>query len=114
MAEIKFPVATDSVDALHDLIGDDATATFENDPKFIESNPSDNASSEHVSLRDTDDTEDSDEEDDEDEDEDDAEDEDEDFEDEEVEDEEIEALATYGVLTPESNQSHRRGMHGER
>jgi len=59
----KTSIASDSAAALHDLIGDDATAEFESNPKFIGSNPTDRASSEHVTLRDSDDTEDSEEED---------------------------------------------------
>jgi len=63
MAVTKIPIATDSAAELHDLIGDDATATFESDPKFIDSDPTDNVSSENIELqRDTDDTEDSEEE----------------------------------------------------
>jgi hypothetical protein len=80
--------ATDSARDLHDLVGDDATAEFENDPKFGDSNPTASASSESLaSMRDTDDEEESDDEL-EDEDDDDEED-DEDYEDEE-EDEELE------------------------
>jgi hypothetical protein len=83
--------ATDSARDLHNLVHDDATADFEADPKFIESNPTAEASSENLAaLRDTDDEEDSDDElEDEDEDEDlddeDLEDEDEDLDDEEDE-----------------------------
>jgi hypothetical protein len=77
MAATKTPIASDSAAELRDLVGDDATAEFESDPKFIDSNPTDHASSEHVTLRDSDDTEDSeeeiDEEDEEDEDEEDEE-----------------------------------------
>ncbi len=40
--------ATDSATALHELIGQDSTATFENDPKFIESDPTLDASSENL------------------------------------------------------------------
>ncbi len=89
MAEKKVPIATDSAAELHELIGDDATATFESDPKFIDSNPTADASSEHIELRDTDDTEDSEEEEDEEgsEDDEDEEDDDEDDEDEDDEDE---------------------------
>ena len=83
--------ATDSARDLHNLVHDDATADFEADPKFIESNPTAEASSENLAaLRDTDDEEDSDDElEDEDEDEDlddeDLEDEDEDLDDDEDE-----------------------------
>lgn len=84
MAATKTPIASDSAAELHGLIGDDATATFESDPKFIDSNPTGSASSEHIALRDTDDTEDSDEEEEEEE----EEEEDEEEEGEEEEDEE--------------------------
>lgn len=40
--------ATDSAAVLHELVGDDATASFENDPKFVESNPTESASSENL------------------------------------------------------------------
>lgn len=80
MAGKKDPIATDSAAELHELIGDDATATFESDPNFVDSNPTEDASSDHVELRDTDDMEDSDEEEDE------AGLEDEDFEDDDEED----------------------------
>jgi hypothetical protein len=73
--------ATDSARDLHNLVHDDATADFEADPKFIESNPTAEASSENLAaLRDTDDEEDSD-------DELEDEDEDEDLDDDELEDE---------------------------
>jgi hypothetical protein len=88
MAVNKTPIATDSAAELRGLVGDDATAEFESDPKFIDSNPTDHASSEHVTLRDSDDTEDSEEEIDEEDDEEDDEDEEEDEEDEDEEDEE--------------------------
>jgi len=85
MAVIKTPLAPDSAAELHDLIGEDATAMFENDPKFIDSDPTSGASSENVLVqRDTDDTEDS-----EDEEEEELDEEDEEF-DEEEEDEEEE------------------------
>jgi hypothetical protein len=104
MAYTETPIATDSAAELSKMIGDDATATFESDPKFIDSDPTETASSENIAVqRDTDDTEDSEEEDDdlddvedddelEDEDEDDVElgDEDEDEDDEEEEDDEDE------------------------
>lgn len=75
--------ATDSSRDLRRLVGDDATADFENDPTFAESNPTASASSENLALqRDTDDLEES---------EDEIEEEDEDDEDEEdLEDEEYE------------------------
>jgi hypothetical protein len=79
---IKTVPATDSATELHDLIGDDATATFESDPKFIGANPTSTASSENVEeQRDTDDVEDED---------DDLEDDDDELEDDEDEDEEDE------------------------
>jgi len=94
VAEKKIPIATDSAAELHELIGDDATATFESDPNFVDSNPTADASSEHVTLRDTDDTEDSEEEEDEegleDEDDDDVEDDDEDEDDEDEDDDDDE------------------------
>jgi hypothetical protein len=100
MAAKKTPVATDSAAELREVIGDDASATFESDPNFVNANPTADASSEHLTLRDTDDTEDSDEEEedeagleDEDDDEDleeEDEDEDEDDEDEDEEDDEFE------------------------
>jgi hypothetical protein len=39
---------TDSARELREIAGDDATATFEADPKFIDSNPADTASSENL------------------------------------------------------------------
>jgi len=73
--------ATDSARDLRNLVHDDATAEFETDPKFDDSNPTANASSENLAaMRDTDDEEDSDDE---------LEDEDEDEEFDEDEDEEL-------------------------
>lgn len=87
MAATETRIAPDSATDLRDLIGDDATATFESDRTFIESDPTGSASSNNVAVqRDTDDLEDSEEE----EDEDDLEDEDEYDDDEEEEDEEYE------------------------
>jgi hypothetical protein len=40
--------ATDSASTLRGIVGDDATAEFENDPTFVESNPTGNASSENL------------------------------------------------------------------
>jgi hypothetical protein len=40
--------ATDSANELRPILGDDATATFENDPNFVNSNPAENGSSENV------------------------------------------------------------------
>jgi hypothetical protein len=93
MAAIKNPLAPDSAAELGPLVGDDATATFESDSKFIDSDPTGTVSSENVEVqRDTDDTEDSEEEEDEeleeDEDDEDRE-EDEELEDEEEDDEDI-------------------------
>jgi len=52
--------ATDSAVELRNLVGDDATATFEEAPNFVESNPTANASTESLEVqRDTDDLEDS-------------------------------------------------------
>jgi hypothetical protein len=80
MPETKSTPATDSSNDLRTLVGDDATAEFESDPKFAERNPTASASSENLAVqRDTDDTEESDEE---------IEDEEEELEDEENEDDE--------------------------
>ena len=86
MATTKNSISTDSDATLRDLIGDDASATFESDPNFIDSGAS--GSSNHVTLRDTDDTEDSEEEEDEAFDDDEEEDEEDDEEEEDDEDEE--------------------------
>ncbi len=40
--------ATDSAAELHELIGDDVTATFESDPTFVDSNPTGSASSDNL------------------------------------------------------------------
>ena len=96
MLHMKSTPATDSARELRNLIGDDATAEFENDPNFVDSDPTASASSENLAVqRDTDDTEDSDEEiedDDEDyeEDEDELEDEDEEDDDDVEDDDEYE------------------------
>lgn len=94
--------ATDSARDLRNLVGDDVTADFETDPKFVDSNPTEDASSENLAaMRDTDDEEESDDEledeEDDEEYEDDEDDEDEDdvdeeaeYDDEEEEDEEYE------------------------
>ena len=42
---------TDSAAALHELVGKDATAAFENDPKFVDSNPAVDGSSENLQTR---------------------------------------------------------------
>jgi hypothetical protein len=109
MAATKTPIASDSAAELRDLIGDDASATFESDPNFIDSNASNGASSEHLTLRDTDDTEDSDEEDEEEEEEQDEP--DEEFEDEEEEEEDEEELASEVLGTADSNYVHGHGKN---
>ncbi|HVG26957.1 MAG TPA: hypothetical protein VM865_05075 [Acidobacteriaceae bacterium] len=81
MPETKPLPATDSAVDLRNLVKDDATAEFETDPKFVESNPVATASSENLAAKTVDDDE--DEVDDEDEDDDELEDDDED---EDVED----------------------------
>ena len=83
--------ATDSARDLRNLVGDDVTADFESDPKFVDSNPTADASSENLAaLRDTDDEEDSEDEledeDDDDLDDDDVDEDDEDLDDDEVDD----------------------------
>lgn len=50
MTKQDLPV-TDSAAVLHDLVGDDATAAFENDPTFINSDPTAEASSENLQSR---------------------------------------------------------------
>ncbi len=40
--------ATDSAETLRELVGNDPTATFEDDPTFVNSNPTDSASSENL------------------------------------------------------------------
>jgi hypothetical protein len=63
MTKTHRTILTDSEADLRPLIGDDATATFENDPKFVDANPGATGSSENVEeQRDTDDTADSEEE----------------------------------------------------
>lgn len=111
MAAIKTPFVLDSTAELRDVIGNNATATIENDPKFIDSDSTDFAVSENiVAARDTDDTEDSEEEEDELEDEEfeeDDEDEDEDEDDfggeEEEEDEEDEVGAIALLASGSTN-----------
>lgn len=82
--------ATDSVRDLRNLVGDDVTADFESDPKFVDSNPASDASSESLAaLRDTDDEEESDDELEDEEDDDELEeDEEDDFDDDDEEDDE--------------------------
>jgi hypothetical protein len=63
MTKTHSSIATDSAALLHQVIGSDATATFEGDPKFVASNPGADATSENsLLLRDTDDVADSEEE----------------------------------------------------
>jgi hypothetical protein len=63
MSDKKPMPATDSARDLRNLVGDDATADFETDPKFTDSDPTSSASSENLAvLRDTDDEEESDDE----------------------------------------------------
>jgi hypothetical protein len=115
MATSKNPVSSDSDATLRDLIGEDASATFESDPNFVESDAGAHGSSYHVSLRDTDDTENSEEEeeeafedddeevedeDDEDEDEEDDDDDDEDEEDEETDDDVLRMAEPTNVHGP--------------
>jgi hypothetical protein len=97
------PIATDSAAELHEIVGDDSTATFENDPKFIDSTPTDTATSENVEVqRDTDDTEDSEEE--IDETDDDLEDEDDDEEDDDEDDELADEDDDAGDIDPGVNE----------
>lgn len=112
MVVTKSAVATDSGAELEELVGGDATETFESDPKFIDSEAG-VGSSENVAVqRDTDDVEDSDEEEDEEDDLDDVEDDDEledddefadEDDDEEVEDEEEEGIAAAGLTSVRGN-----------
>ena len=82
--------ATDSARDLRNLVGDDATADFESDPKFVDSNPTAEASSENLAVqRDTDDEEDSDDEL-EDEDDDEDFDDEEDLDDDDLDDDDVE------------------------
>jgi len=83
MARTHSSIAVDSEEALRNVVGPDATAGFESDPNFADTDPASTASSDNVAVqRDTDDTADSDEEETE------AEDLDEEDEDDELEDEE--------------------------
>jgi hypothetical protein len=121
MAVNKTPIATDSAAELRDLIGDDASATFESDPNFVDSNPTADASSDHLELRDTDDMEDSEEEeeeagledeDDDDEDEDEDEEDEDDDEDDDGEYEDDEEDDDPDVLrTAEPRDVHGPGKH---
>lgn len=91
MPRTQFTPATDSSSDLRNLVGDDVTAGFESDPRFEDSDPATQASSENLAVqRDTDDTEESEEEIEDEEDEEDEEDLDEDEEDGDEEDEEYE------------------------
>ena len=112
MATKKEVPATDSAAELRDLIGDDSTATFESDPKFVDSNPGEDGSSENVEeQRDTDDVEDSDEEEDE-VDEDDEVDDDEDLEDDEDEVAAERVMRADGLLGQEDEQDDVRERRG--
>jgi hypothetical protein len=63
MARTHSSIATDSEEALRSVVGPDATADFEADPKFDDTDPAATASSSNVAVqRDTDDVEDSEEE----------------------------------------------------
>jgi hypothetical protein len=63
MPVMRSTPATDSSTDLRKLVGDDATADFEDDPKFAGTDPTASASSENLAVqRDTDDVEESDEE----------------------------------------------------
>jgi len=87
--------ATDSARDLRNLVHDDATAEFETDPKFIDSNPTADASSENLAvLRDTDDEEESDDELEDEEEEEDYDDED-DEDDEDEDDEDVDPEAEF-------------------
>ncbi len=55
--------ATDSAKDLRNLVGNDPTATFEDDPTFVDSNPTENASSENLNAAATPDAEEVDDED---------------------------------------------------
>lgn len=93
MPVMRSTPATDSSADLRRLVGDDATADFEDDPKFAESTPAASASSENLAVqRDTDDTEESDEEIEDEENLEDDEEEDEDVDDEEEDEEDEEDL----------------------
>ena len=92
---------TDSAKELREVVGDDATATFEDDPNFMGSSPAIHASTESVTVqRDTDDVEDDEEEeDDEDlEDEDDEDDEDEDEDEDADEEDDADEVAASPML----------------
>ena len=107
MAATKTPIAYDSASELHGLIGDDVTATFESDPKFIDS---DSASREGIALRDTDDTEDSDEEEEEfDDEEEDEEEEDDEEEDEDLDEEDDEEEEFGAVVLRTTGSTNVRG-----
>ena len=88
MPDKKSMPATDSERDLVNLVGDDVTADFETDPKFVDSNPTADASNENLAMRDTDDEEDSDDEL-EDEDDDDFDDDEVDEDDEDLDDDEV-------------------------
>lgn len=110
MAAIKTPFVLDSAAELRDVIGNDATATIENGPKFIDSDSPDFAAGENImAARDTDDTEDSEEEEDELEDEEFEEDDEDDDEDEDEEDEEDEDGDDFGGEEEEEDEEDEVG-----
>jgi hypothetical protein len=119
MATTKHPISSDCATTLRGIIGNDASATFESDPSFVDSNAGANGSSNHVTLRDTDDIEDSEEEEDEaseDDDEEDEEDEEEDDEEDdeeedEDEDEDEEELDSDVLRMAEPTNVHGPGKH---
>jgi hypothetical protein len=95
MAHIN--LATDSATTLRPLTGDDATATFENDPRFAGSDPAAFASSENLNVAGVEEDEDDfdDEEEDEDDEDEDEDDDEEDEEEDEDEDEEDDAVGEH-------------------
>jgi hypothetical protein len=96
MARTHSSIAIDSAAELEELVGNDATATIESDPKFMDTVGTETASSENVEVqRDTDDTEDSEEEEVDDEDDDEI---DEDEIDEDVDDEDEVGVADAAMV----------------
>lgn len=132
MAEMQTSLAPDNATELREVIGDDATATFESDPKFIDSDwdryaSAGNASAGNVAVqRDTDDTEDSEEEEDEldddddgdefeeeeEEEDDDDDDEDEDEEEDEEVDEDADEVGASALRTAGSTDLRGRVVKG--
>lgn len=112
MATTKNPVSTDSDATLRDLIGDDASATFESGENFIDSDGGASGSRNHFMLRDTDDTADSEEEEEEEFEDDDGEDEEDDDEDEEDDEEDDDEETDNDVLQmAEPINVHGPGKH---